>query len=53
MIVTTLASLVILFNNYMFQKKYILVATDILLFLLAIGVVVLAAKTFVKPVPAE
>ncbi|MDP2984603.1 MAG: carbon starvation CstA family protein [Candidatus Latescibacter sp.] len=53
MIVTTLASLVILFNNYMAHQKYILVATDILLFLLAIGVIALAIRTFMKPVPVE
>jgi carbon starvation protein len=53
MIVTTLASLVILFKNYMAHQKYILVATDVLLFLLAIGVVVLAIKTFIKPVQVE
>jgi carbon starvation protein len=49
MIVTTLASLVILFRNYMRQSNYILSATDVLLFVLAIGVIVLALKTFFKP----
>lgn len=49
MIVTTLASLVILFQNYMSKSNYILAVTDVLLFILAIGVVALAAKTFFKP----
>jgi carbon starvation protein len=46
MIVTTLASLVILFRMYMKQSLYILCATDVLLFVLAIGVIVLAVRTF-------
>ncbi len=49
MLVTTLASLVILLFNYLKQAMYILMATDILLFILAIGVIVLALKTFLKP----
>ncbi len=53
MIVTTMASLVILFFNYLRQSKYLLVATDILLFLLAIGVIVLAVRTFLRPAIAE
>ncbi|MFA6473083.1 MAG: carbon starvation CstA family protein [Candidatus Latescibacterota bacterium] len=53
MIVTTLASLVILFNKYLTQKSYILVGTDILLFILSLGVVWLAAKAFIKPVSTE
>jgi carbon starvation protein len=53
MIVTTLASLVILFNKYLTQKSYILVGTDILLFILSLGVVWLAVKAFIKPVSTE
>jgi carbon starvation protein len=49
MIVTTLASLVILFQNYMRKSNYILSVTDVLLFILAIGVIVLAVKVFLKP----
>jgi carbon starvation protein len=46
MVVTTLASLVILFGEYFRRKNYLLLAADIVLFILAIGVVVLVAKTF-------
>ncbi len=49
MIVTTLASLVILLRNYLRTQNWVLVATDILLFLMAIGVVGLAARTFFVP----
>ena len=49
MLVTTLASLVILFQNYMSKSNYILSVTDALLFILAIGVIALAVKTFIKP----
>jgi carbon starvation protein len=51
MIVTTFASLVILFGNYLRQKNYVLMVTDILLFLMAFGVVFLAARTFLRPAP--
>ncbi|MHB9029940.1 MAG: carbon starvation CstA family protein [Candidatus Latescibacterota bacterium] len=51
MIVTTFASLIILFGNYLRQKNYVLVATDILLFLMAFGVIFLAARTFLRPSP--
>ena len=46
MVITTLASLVILFVEYIRRKNYLLLAADIVLFFLAIGVVVLVAKTF-------
>jgi len=53
MIVTTIASLFILLKKYIGQSNYILAATDILLLLLSIGVIILAAKTFLKPVDTE
>jgi len=49
MIVTTLASLVILLKKYLSQSKYILSATDVLLFVLALGIIALAGKTFLGP----
>jgi carbon starvation protein len=48
MIATTLASLGILLREYIQKKSYILAAADVLLFILAIGVVVLVLKTFLK-----
>jgi len=48
MIATTLASLGILMGEYIRKKSYVLVAADVLLFILAIGVVVLVLKTFLK-----
>jgi carbon starvation protein len=48
MIATTLASLGILLREYIQKKTYVLVAADGLLFILAIGVVVLVLKTFLK-----
>ncbi|MFC1607632.1 carbon starvation protein A [Candidatus Latescibacterota bacterium] len=51
MVVTTLASLVILMKSYISKSNYILMATDALLFILAIAVVVLAVKTFLRPSP--
>ncbi|MBN1291539.1 MAG: carbon starvation protein A [Candidatus Latescibacteria bacterium] len=50
MIVTTMASLVILLKNYISQSNYILIVTDVLLFCLAIAVIILAVKTFLRPV---
>lgn len=46
MMATTLASLAILFRQYWREKSYLLVGADILLFVLAIGVIVLVIKTF-------
>ena len=46
MVATTLASLVILFGEYFRGKNYLLLAADIVLFILAIGVVILVAGTF-------
>jgi carbon starvation protein len=46
MTVTTIASLVILFQTYWKEQNYILMATDILLFVLAIGVVVLVVQAY-------
>ena len=53
MIATTLASLVILFKNYLNKSNYILVVTDVLLFLLAIVVIVLSVRFFLNPVPGK
>lgn len=49
MIVTTLASLVILLQKYLLHSNYTLAATDILLFLMSFGVIILAIKTFFGP----
>lgn len=46
MIITTLASLAILLSNYIQKRNYVLMAADILLFILAAGVVWLSWKTF-------
>jgi carbon starvation protein len=46
MTLTTLSSLVILFMNYWRGKNYILIVTDLLLFILAAGVIVLLVKVF-------
>jgi carbon starvation protein len=46
MLATTLASLGILLREYIQKKSYILIAADILMFILAIGVVVLVIKRF-------
>jgi carbon starvation protein len=48
MLVTTLASLGILFAQYLRQKNYILAAADVLLFGLAVGVVLLVGKSFTR-----
>ncbi len=53
MIVTTLASLVLLFMNYLKKSNVILAVTDVLLFIMALGVVGLAVKTFMRPSPVE
>jgi len=49
MIVTTVASLLILFLNYYRSKNYLLMAADLLLLTLSAGVVGLVLKTFLKP----
>jgi len=46
MLATTLASLGILLREYIQRKSYILVAADILMFILAIGVVLLVVGRF-------
>jgi len=46
MLITTLASLVILFGQYLRQRNYVLMAADVVLFGLALGVVILVGKTF-------
>ncbi len=48
MLATTITALVILFLDYIKNGNYILIAVDILLFLLSLGVVVLAVKIFFK-----
>jgi len=48
MLATTITSLVILLLDYVAKSNYILIAVDLLLFLLSLGVVVLAIKTFLK-----
>ncbi len=48
MILTTITSLLILFNEYWSKKNYILIAADILLLVLSVGVVVLVFKTFIN-----
>jgi carbon starvation protein len=49
MMLTTLASLLILLVKYVKGANYILMATDILLLILAIGVVILVSKRFLRP----
>jgi len=46
MIITTLASLGILLGNYIRKKSYFLIVADVLLFVLAAGVVMLVLKKF-------
>ncbi len=46
MLTTTMASLIILFRNYLRTRNYILMAADVLLMVLAVGVVVLFIRTF-------
>jgi len=48
MLATTITSLVILFLDYVEKSNYILIAVDTLLFLLSLGVVVLAVNIFLK-----
>jgi carbon starvation protein len=49
MLVTTLASLVILLRNYVRNQNYILIFADILLLVLSAGVIRLVIKTFFGP----
>ena len=53
MVATTMASLLILLRNYVNNSNYILMVTDVLLFLLSVAVIVLAVRTFWKPAPVE
>jgi carbon starvation protein len=48
MITTTLASLCILFFNYLRSRNYVLVAADVILFFLAGGVILLVLKKFFR-----
>ncbi|MDD5087698.1 MAG: carbon starvation CstA 5TM domain-containing protein, partial [bacterium] len=49
MIVTTLASLGILLVNYIEQRRILLMATDVLLLALSVGVAFLVVRTFLRP----
>jgi carbon starvation protein len=51
MIVTTVASLLILLGNYYRSKNYVLMAADLLLLVLSVGVVRLVLKAFLRPKP--
>jgi carbon starvation protein len=46
MLLTTLASLLILLKSYILKRNYVLILADLLLFGLAMGVVVLFSRTF-------
>ncbi|MCX6560088.1 MAG: carbon starvation protein A [Candidatus Aminicenantes bacterium] len=46
MMVTTLASMGILFAQYVRQRNYLLLAADVIMFGLAVGVIMLAVRTF-------
>jgi carbon starvation protein len=52
MIATTIASLFILLRGYIAQRNVILAVTDILMMVLAAGVVALAVRTFLRRTPA-
>ncbi len=49
MILTTLASLVILMSNYLRSRNYILALADLLLLVLSAGAIWLFLKTFLRP----
>jgi carbon starvation protein len=55
MMATTVASLIILFGQYVRQKSWLLVGADVVLFLLAAGVIAMFGKKFLggKNRPAE
>jgi len=46
MVLTTLASLLILLRGYLAKGNYLLIAADLLMLLLSIGVIILVARTF-------
>ena len=48
MVVTTLAALIVLFFSYIKQSNYTLMSAAVVLFVLALGVVILAFKTFTR-----
>jgi carbon starvation protein len=48
MFLTTLASLSILLTNYIRKRNYVLIAADLTLFLLSIGVIGLFIKMFLR-----
>jgi carbon starvation protein len=52
MIATTVASLIILLRGYVAQGNVILAVTDVLMMVLAAGVVALAVRTFFRRKPA-
>jgi carbon starvation protein len=51
MIITTITSLLILLSDYLSKGNYILIATDIFLLILSVGVVILVFKKFFKQEP--
>jgi carbon starvation protein len=52
MMVTTLASLAVLFRQYWNQRNYVLLGADVIMIVLAAGVIWLTARTFKRPSPA-
>jgi hypothetical protein len=48
MVATTLASLVLLFDRYVSARNWTLAITDLLLFILAVGVVVMTFRYFYR-----
>jgi hypothetical protein len=52
MIATTIASLFILLRGYIAQRNVILAVTDVLMMVLAAGVIGLAIKTYLRQQPA-
>jgi carbon starvation protein len=53
MILTTLASLILLLRTYLEQRRWILVVTDVLMLVLSVGVVMLVIRTFYRPAAAR
>ncbi len=51
MIVTTIASLIILMDQYIREANYVLMVTDILMLGLAVGVLILLARQFIRRDP--
>jgi carbon starvation protein len=49
MIITTIASLIILIQSYIKTNNYVLMVIDIMLLILSLGVIILVIKTFLQP----